>query len=103
MRYPIRKKIRKKMNRSGYCKCDICSSSEILTGHHIEGRDIPNANHPSNLANLCPNCHAAVHYGKIIIEKWITSTRGKELLWHSVGEASFSGQDSKSYVISFQQ
>lgn len=95
----MKKRIRKIFNRSGNGKCNICKKSEILVEHHIEGRDIPNANHPSNIVSICSNCHRLVHEGEVVIEKWIMSTSGHELLWHKKGEPSFSGQDSTTYII----
>jgi hypothetical protein len=95
----IPKRVRKILNKSGKKPCDICRDAQILEEHHIEGRDIPNFNHPSNLANICSNCHTKVHHGQIIIEKWVQTTKGKELLWHSVNKNSFSGCDSKPHII----
>ena len=100
MRYPIRNKIQKLMNRSATKECDICGKKGMpLKIHHISGRDILNYNHPSNRANICGNCHDCIHYKLIIVEKWVQTDKGKELLWHSIKEKSFSGQDSKSYII----
>ena len=95
----IPKRLRKAINGSGTKPCDICKNVEILEEHHIQGRDIPNANHPSNICSICSNCHTKIHYGKIVVEGWFQSTEGKELLWHVVGDASFSGQDSKPHLI----
>lgn len=88
-------KSRKEKNKSGKFNCDICGNKDILVCHHINGRDIQNANHPSNLSNICPNCHAKVHYGHIIIEKWVMSTNGLILLWHKKNETGITGEDSK--------
>ena len=99
MRYPIRKKIRKEMNRSGTQVCPICNEKHILVEHHINGRDIPNPHHPSNIANICSNCHTRVHHGIIVIEQWATTTLGKELLWHYEHDISFSGQNAKPYIM----
>jgi len=87
------------MNRSGMVHCDICDTQEILVTHHISGRDIPKPNHPSNLTDICCNCHQKVHSGLIIIEGWFKTTNGLELLWHSVDKESFSGRDSNPYLI----
>ena len=95
----IKKEIRKNINRSGSYPCVICKETNILCEHHILGREIPNPNHPSNIVSLCSNCHRLVHEGEIIIEKWIMSTGGLELMWHKKGEESFSGQDSSPYII----
>jgi hypothetical protein len=88
------------MNRSGTCRCDICHKKGIpLEEHHINGKDIINPNHASNLTKLCPDCHTLIHNGVVIIEGWFTTTNGLELLWHSLDKSSFSGQDSKPYII----
>lgn len=90
------------LNRSGKRRCDICQSTVILVEHHISGRDIPNANLPSNISNICPNCHMEVHSGKIIIERWAMGTKGGFLAWHKKGEESFTGHDSNPYQIGGQ-
>jgi len=99
MRYPIRKKIRKVINSSGKACCDLCDDVNFLEEHHIEGRNIPNPNHSSNVCNLCPNCHDKIHRGVLVIERWMTTTNGRKLIWHSKEETSISGQDAKPYII----
>jgi len=94
----MKKKNRKIANRTGQIKCPICNTPQILEIHHIEGRDIPNANHSSNLADICPNCHTKVHMGRIIIEGWFQTTSGLELFWHNSGEDSFTGDEAKPYI-----
>lgn len=89
----------KNRNRSGKGYCDICKNQEILQVHHINGRDVPNPNHPSNLCNICPNCHSRTHYGFIIIERWIRSTNGLKLLWHKKEETGLTGEDSKPPIL----
>lgn len=84
----------KQLKASGCSCCEICKNPNILVTHHINGREIPNANHPSNLVNICANCHNDIHYGKIIVEKWVMSTGGPILFWHKKGEASITGEDS---------
>lgn len=84
---------------SGKCKCEICGNSEILINHHIKGRDIPNANHKSNLCLICSNCHMGIHYGNIIIEKWVMTSCGNQLFWHKKGENSFTGEDSTPPIL----
>ena len=79
----MNRKIIKIKNRSGNFPCDICGENQFLEEHHIAGRKIPKHNHASNLCNICPNCHYKVHLGKIIIEQWVNSTSGMELLWHT--------------------
>lgn len=96
----MKKRIRKQLNRSGTQECQICKEKNILVEHHIRGRDIPNANKPSNCCNICPNCHNAVHHGLIIIEGYFQTSNGWELLWHKSNEESFSGENASSYLIS---
>ena len=93
------KKTKKTINRSGKKPCQICNNPEILEEHHIEGRKIPNANHFSNLADICPNCHTKVHLGRIIIEGWFQTTEGLDLFWHEEGDSNFTGIESKTYIM----
>ena len=89
----------KKQNRSGKKICPICKRNEILIEHHIEGRNVPNANHSSNLAYICDNDHRKVHEGLIVIERWVMTTEGMELIWHEKGEDNFTGSEAKPYQI----
>jgi ssDNA-binding Zn-finger/Zn-ribbon topoisomerase 1 len=95
----IKQKTRKAKKKSGKFPCEICGSNMILETHHIDGRDIPNYNHWSNLADICPNCHTEIHWGKIVIEKWVMTSVGKKLLWHKKGDESFTGEDSIPHQI----
>lgn len=85
-------------NSTGEKKCQICGNKDILEVHHIEGRDIPNANHSSNLVAICSSCHTKIHFGKIIVEGWFMTTGGKSLIWHKEGEASFTNSDGKPHL-----
>jgi uncharacterized protein YlaI len=93
------KKTRKKLNASGKQPCPICDEKEILVEHHIEGRKIPNANHPSNLSYICSNCHRKIHEGIIILEGYFMTTSGKTLLWHYNEEESVTGEEKKTHII----
>ena len=95
----MKKKNRKQRNLSGKHECPICETQQVLIEHHIKGRDIPDANHPSNLADICDNCHRKIHLGRIVIEGWYQTTNGKELFWHEGEKDSFTGKDSKTYII----
>lgn len=95
----MNQKLQKKMNNSGKRECRICKKSEILIEHHIHGRDIPDYNNSWNLCYICSNCHTKVHHGLVIIEGWISTTDGLELIWHKQGEPSLTGNDAKPYVI----
>jgi uncharacterized protein YlaI len=92
-------KKRKLLNSTGKCYCDICNQKEILEDHHINGRKIPNYNNPANRCNICPNCHTKVHKGLIIIEQWLMTSEGLKLFWHEADKDSFSGWNSKPYIV----
>ena len=92
-------KSQKDANKSRRAKCEICSTKTFLEIHHIEGREIPNFNNPSNLSSICPNCHNEIHMGYLVLEGWFKTTSGKELLWHTNDEESFSGTDIVPYII----
>lgn len=95
----MKKKIRKIMNISGKEKCDICGIESFLEGHHIEGREIDNANKSYNIANICANCHSKIHMGSIFIEGWFMTTNGKELIWHEAKQESITGEIKVPYQI----
>ena len=94
-----RQKTIKKMNNSGKVQCEICGEKTFLEQHHIRGRNIPNAEHPSNKCNICANCHSKVHWGDIILEGWVMTTSGLELFWHYKNEESFTGNDAIPHII----
>lgn len=94
----MRSKYIKKRNASGKFPCSVCSLVSFLHTHHIQGREIPNANHWSNLVSVCPNCHDAIHRGEVVIEGWISTTDGKMLIWHKKGEESFTGNDATPHL-----
>lgn len=99
VRSRIPKVLNRRLNRSGLRKCDMCHNMSILVEHHIRGRGIPNYNHPSNLTNVCSNCHMNIHSGKMIVEQWVMSTEGKFLSWHFAGEPGITGQDATPHQI----
>lgn len=88
----------KKRNSSGKFPCCVCNTPAFLHVHHIQGRKIHNANHWSNLASVCPNCHDAIHRGEVVIEGWISTTDGRVLIWHKNGEESFTGNDASPHL-----
>jgi hypothetical protein len=79
--------------------CDLCGNKNRLEEHHINGRNIPDPNHPSNICAICASCHTLIHEGHIIIEGWMQTTEGLKLIHHSVDGSSFSGWDSKPYIV----
>ena len=93
------KKTRKKQNRSGNEICSICKNHSILICHHINGRDIEDANKSWNLVNICDTCHRKIHEGILIIEKWAMTSSGMELFWHKKGEENILGEESNPYLI----
>ena len=95
----LKNKSRKNANISGISKCQICNTQTFLVTHHLNGRNIPDANHPSNLADLCDSCHRSVHMGAIIIEGWFTTTDGLQLLWHKKDEEGITGNDIVPHII----
>ena len=101
MRRPgkIRNKVLKEKNRSGKAACELCGDEDFLEDHHIRGREIPEANHPSNIASICSRCHSKIHYGAIVVEGKIMTTDGVELIWHKKGEESLTGDDAKVHLI----
>jgi len=92
-------KSRKLLNRTGKRPCQICNKPNILQAHHIMGRKIPNYNHASNIADVCPTCHNELHWGELIIEKWVMTSSGMQLIWHKKGENGFTGEDSTPHQI----
>lgn len=93
----MKRSIQRKINKTGKMVCEICKKSEILVEHHIEGRKINNYNAWYNRANICSNCHNNIHHGLIIIERWVQTTVGKELIWHYKEDQSFTKMDSSCY------
>lgn len=93
------RKTTKAKNISGEAQCQICKNKTFLVTHHIRGRDVPNPNHFSNLANICDCCHRSIHMGKIIIEGWFMTTAGLELFWHEKTQESFTGEKITPHII----
>jgi hypothetical protein len=95
----VKRKLKRFLNKTGEYKCEICNQENILEQHHIRGRKISKANHPSNLANICSNCHTKVHHGIIVIEDRLLTTSGYELIWHHYKEDSLTGNDAKPHLM----
>jgi len=89
----------KKFNVSGVRKCEICKQTNFLVEHHIEGREVRNANNNSNIANICPNCHYQIHLGLIIIEGKFLTSDGYEIIFHRKDQKSITGEEKKSHLI----
>lgn len=82
MRTKLTRKSLKYIKNSKTRPCDICEEKEILEEHHIKGRKIPDANKEWNLCYICSNCHTDTHKGLIIIDEWVQTTLGRQLIWH---------------------
>lgn len=79
--------------------CNVCKEKKYLVEHHINGRDIPDPHHKSNLVAVCQDCHYEIHLGNIIIESWVMTSSGYTLMWHKKGDESFTGSDSIPHLI----
>ena len=91
-------KSRRSKNKKGSELCEICKEPHYLQAHHIEGRKIKNADKPSNLIDICSNCHEKIHRGDIIIEGKFLTSNGLETFWHKKSEESFSGIKKETYI-----
>ena len=77
----------RKSNRSGTRDCPVCKNRRLLVEHHIHGREIgKDWDKGWNRAWICAACHDDIHSGKVFLEGWVTTTRGKELIHHKAGE-----------------
>ena len=73
--------------KTGFCEICSCDVSEIMHKHHIVPRTDPRStNLASNLAYICPSCHAHVHRGNVIIEGVFQTSIGPKLFWYKFGE-----------------
>jgi len=72
-------------------KCKICSKKAEETNHIKEQCiadennmiDHHHKNNEHNLVQLCKKCHDKITYGKLVIDKYILTTSGKELVYHT--------------------
>ena len=94
----MKRKNKRILNSTGFHKCEICNEAHILQQHHINGRLVRNPHQPSNLANICSNCHTNVHHGLIMIEGRMMTSDGYKLLWHYKGEESLTGKDTNPFL-----
>lgn len=79
---------KKKLKRI-FSKCEIegCEETDVLECHHIIPQNEQNSNKNfshswMNLAIVCPNHHAKIERGDIIIEGRFKSTEGYTLIYH---------------------
>lgn len=82
------KQAKRKLMRSGTQECPVCGRTAALVEHHIHGREIRRWNEPWNIAWICPVCHDAAHVDPplIVIEGWVSTTKGKTLIWREAGK-----------------
>jgi len=72
--------------------CEICKKEfPYLDTHHIHSTSLGGSNKSFNKCDICPNCHALVHNGEIIIEGKYSSTAGKYLIWRERNDPSITG------------
>jgi DNA mismatch repair protein MutS len=71
--------------------CSICGDKTSLETHHIQhqkdcqtgfSKNKPHIkkNQISNLAILCESCHDKIHAGKLAVDKYVVTSKGKKLL-----------------------
>ena len=72
-------------------KCKICSK-KAKDSHHIKEQcisdennmiDHHHKNNEHNLVQLSKSCHDKITYGNLVIDKYILTTSGKELVYHT--------------------
>jgi len=77
--------------RSGIAECPISGYRGPLVEHHINGRDIKDAESEWNKVWVAPNVHDMIHRGEIIVEGWFMTTDGRMLVWRRREEAGITG------------
>jgi len=71
----------RKFKRSGTERCPICQEKRRLVCHHINGRKIARWNESFNTIWCCASCHDEIHSGDVLIEFWVKTSAGRELIW----------------------
>jgi DNA mismatch repair protein MutS len=97
-------------------ECEVCKSEKELQTHHIIEQakakngfvaDGIQTHSAGNLVVLCELCHKNHHAGKIVINGWMSSSRGRRLDWQimnsgeiPIKNSKFANHDSENSVIS---
>jgi hypothetical protein len=87
-------KSKRKAMRSGTAVCPISGYRGALVEHHINGREVADAEGEWNRVWLSPNVHDMVHRGEIVIEGWFMSSGGRILIWRNAEEETITGNSS---------
>lgn len=88
------KAAKRKLMRSGTQVCPISGYRGRLVKHHINGRDVKNADGEWNVVWVSPTVHDEIHTGRIVIEAWFMTSTGRELIWRRVEDISITGEES---------
>ena len=72
--------------------CEICKQPTPIVEHHIHSISKGGEDKSYNKCRICPNCHALVHYGKIIIEGRFQTTNGNIVIYRQKTETSITGE-----------
>jgi DNA mismatch repair protein MutS len=85
-------------------ECEICKSEKELQTHHIIEQakakngfvaDGIQTHSAGNLVVLCELCHKNHHAGKIVINGWVSSSRGRRLDWQIMNSSEIHPKNSK--------
>jgi len=79
--------------------CEICGKITYTERHHINSRCFQGSNRPYNISLLCPNCHAAVHRGSIVIEGKFMTSSGYQLVYHSKSEMAVISEEAPAVYL----
>ena len=96
----IRKYIQRKIGRSGASVCPVCLNKGLLVLHHIKGRKVFDWNRSYSEVWLCASCHDGIYScpPRIILEGWVSTSEGKKLLWHRLGEEPIANDGMKTHI-----
>ena len=92
------KKNLKAFARSAQRSCDVCKHYFPLVRHHLNGREIPKYDEPFNVAEVCPNCHQDIHSGEVVVEGWMQTSVGRELIWRNKNSDPVTDRSCTPYL-----